>query len=283
MNRFNFFAVVLLAIAGCGNPSTHTAEYAGLDNLGAKMANGPMETDVAFAASDDRMPTDPEPAQQRRVIKEGYLTFETESLADTRQRVDSVLRQFGGHIDSEREYSTSGRVSHTLTVRVPFERFDQFVDELGKDIGAFEDKSITSRDVTAEYIDVVARTKTKKELEQRYLALLKQANSVKEILDIETALGNIRAEIESMEGQIRYLTDQTDYSTLQISYYTTVSEKLAFGNKFSRGFVNGWNNLIWFFVGLVNVWPFVVLFPIAIVIIARWARRRREKRRAANP
>lgn len=282
MNKFHILAALLLAFAGCGGPSHQTAEYAGLENMGAKVANGAMDMEVSFSAPEDGQSTDPAPVQQRRVIKEGYLTFETESLADTRVRVDSVLRQFGGHIDSEREYSTSSRVSHTLTVRVPFERFDEFVDELGKGVGAFEDKSITSRDVTAEYIDVVARAKTKKELEERYLVLLKQANSVKEILDIETALGNIRAEIESMEGQIRYLVNQTEYSTLQISYHTVVSEKPVFGNKFSRGFVNGWNNLIWFFVGLVNVWPFVVLVPIGIVLIVRWLRGRREKRKAAN-
>lgn len=283
MNKLNLLATLCLAFAACGGPSHQASEYNSLDNMGAKVANAPLETEVAFAAPEERVSNNPEPAPQRRVIKEGYITFESHALAETRQRIDSILRQCDGHIDADREYSIPGRISHTLTVRVPSDRFETFVDALSEGVGVFEDKSITSRDVTAEYIDVVARMKTKKELEQRYLDLLRQANSLKEIIDIETALGNIRAEIESMEGQIRYLTHQTDYATLQLTYYKTVANKPVFGNKFSNGFVNGWNNLIWFFVGLVNIWPFVILLPLGILLIIRWVKRRRAKRGAANP
>lgn len=283
MNKFNLLAAIAIAFASCGSPSHEAADYAGVDNMGAKRALAPTEAEASFAPPQGSASTDPEPAQQRRPIKEGYLTFESPSLTDTRQRIDSVLRRYEGHIDADRQYSMPERISHTLTVRVPSDRFEAFVDALGESVGTFEDKSITSRDVTAEYIDVVARMKTKKELEQRYLALLKQANSVKEIIDIETALGNIRAEIESMEGQVRYLTNQTDYATLQITYYKTVAGKPLFGRKFSQGFVNGWNNLIWFFVGLANIWPFVVLLPLGIFLLIRRTKRRREKRRRAAP
>lgn len=285
MNRFSLLAVLFLALAGCSNPSYNTEAYdAPLDKMSAAVANGGMqEMEIALGEPEDGAPASEAPAHARRVIKEGQLSFESQSLPDTRQRIDSILQRMGGHVDSEREYSTSGRVSQALTVRVPVGRFDEFVDELGKGVKSFDDKSINSRDVTAEYIDVVARAKTKKELEQRYLALLRQANSVEEILSIEKELGNIRADIESMEGRIRYLADQTDYSTLHITYYTVVPERTAFGNKFSQGFVNGWNNLIWFFVGLVNIWPFVVLIPLTLFVAGRWLAKRRNKRRDANP
>src|SRR5690606_14967650 len=112
---------------------------------------------------------------------------------------------------------------------------------------------------------------------QRYLELLKKGNTVTEVLEIERELGNVRAEIESIEGRLRYLRDQTDYSTLAITYYKSIPEQTSFGNKFSRGFVNGWNNLVWFFVGLVNIWPFVLIFAGVAYWFGFWIKRRRNR------
>ena len=73
---------------------------------------------------------------------------------------------------------------------------------------------IDSQDVTEEYIDITARLKTKKELEARYLELLKKANKVEEIVSIEKEIGNLRSDIESIEGRLRYINNAVAYSTL---------------------------------------------------------------------
>lgn len=279
MNRLNLFAVLFLAFVGCGQPSYRLADSEMVDKMAASHANGTWESEIELMEPDANAE---QPVHERKVIKEGHISFESNDLVDTRQYIDSILRSTNGYVSSEREFTNPSRISQSLSIRIPFGRFDEFVDKLSQGIGTFDDKSITTRDVTAEYIDVSARIRTKKELEQRYLELLKRANSVTEILEIESELGNIRGEIESMEGRLRYLADQTDYSTLEIMYYKTISEKTAFGNKFSQGFVNGWNNLIWFLVGLVNIWPFVILIPVASVLTLRWLRLRRKRRRADN-
>lgn len=279
MNRLNLFAVLFLAFVGCGQPSYRLADSEMVDKMAASHTNGTWDSEIELMEPDANAE---HPVHERKVIKEGHISFESNDLVDTRQYIDSILRSTNGYVSSEREFTNPSRISQSLSIRIPFGRFDEFVDKLSQGIGTFDDKSITTRDVTAEYIDVSARIRTKKELEQRYLELLKRANSVTEILEIESELGNIRGDIESMEGRLRYLADQTDYSTLEIMYYKTISEKTAFGNKFSQGFVNGWNNLIWFLVGLVNIWPFVILIPVASVLTLRWLRLRRKRRRADN-
>lgn len=276
MIRVTPFAVFILLLIGCSNPSHRPSEYADMDKMAASASNGVMESEIELG---EPPINHNQSLSQQKIIKEGYISFESNDLLDTRQHVDSVLNHTGGYISSEREYTVSNRISQSLNVRVPIKRFDEFVEKLSQGVGTFDDKSISSRDVTTEYIDVAARTKTKKELEQRYLALLQKAQSVSEILEIERELNTVRADIESMESRLRYLTDQTDYSTLEITYYKNIAKKTAFSSKFSRGFVNGWNNLIWFFVGVVNIWPFVVLVPLITVITLRWLRVRRAKHR----
>lgn len=59
-----------------------------------------------------------------------------------------------------------------------------------KGVDKFDHKNIEVKDVTEEFLDVKARLKTKKELEDRYIDLLKKANNIKEILEIETRLDN---------------------------------------------------------------------------------------------
>jgi len=44
------------------------------------------------------------------------------------------------------------------------------------------------------------------------------------------------------------------------------------------GFRNGWQNLIWFVVGLVNVWPFVLIVAGLVFLFIRWRRKVRRKK-----
>ena len=136
-------------------------------------------------------------------------------------------------------------------------------------------------DVTEEFLDIQARLKTKKELEYRYLALLKQAKDVSDILEIEEKMGQLRSDIESIEGRMKYLQSQVRFSTLTVSFYETVPNSVSFGNKFKYGFKNGWENLIWFFVGLINIWPFIIIIAGSIWGLIVYRRNRREKKKSS--
>ena len=133
------------------------------------------------------------------------------------------------------------------------------MDDATKGVERFDNKEINVKDVTEEFLDIQARVKTKKELELRYIDLLKKARNVTEILEIEKQIGLLRAEIESIEGRLKYLEDQVSFSTLTMTFYETVPNESAFGKQFQNGFRNGIDNLMWFFVGLTNIWPFIVI------------------------
>jgi hypothetical protein len=134
--------------------------------------------------------------------------------------------------------------------------------------------------VTEEFIDIQARIKTKKELENRYKELLAKANTVEELLSIEKELGTLRTEIESIEGRLKYLQDRVSLSSLTIEYYELTTSSFRFIPKLGKSFVTGWNWFLSFIVGLVHMWPFIVLFVAALIISLRINRKKKKTKNA---
>ncbi|MEZ5003624.1 MAG: DUF4349 domain-containing protein [Chitinophagales bacterium] len=209
----------------------------------------------------------------RKLIKEGWVEFETKSIETTGQKLIALVEQYKGYVASDNVYKSTGRTTNTVTIRIPAETFDQVLEAAIQDVKKIDNKQINVRDVTEEFVDIEARLKTKRALETRYSELLQQAKSVSEILEIESELGSLRADIESIEGRLKYLQNQVSFSTLHLTFYETYASDIAFNRKFKEGFQNGWDNLFYFFVFLTNIWPFIVL-GILFILGIRWYRRR---------
>jgi Domain of unknown function (DUF4349) len=196
---------------------------------------------------------------ERKLIKEGRVEFETDNISSTRKLIFESIDKYKGYTSSDQEYKSVGRISNTIVIRVPAKNFDLLLNDATKGVTKFDSKNIEVKDVTEEFLDIQVRLKTKKELENRYLELLKKANSVTEILEVEKQIGQLRSEIESIEGRLNYLKSKVSLSTLTMTFYQTVPNETEFGNKFKNGFRNGWDNFIWFFVFLTNIWPFILI------------------------
>ena len=215
------------------------------------MANPEMDTPTSEQKTKETV--------ERKLIKEGRVEFETASLSATRKTIFEAVKKYEAYVSSDQEFKSPGRTSNTLIIRVPERHFDNLLSEATQGVDKFESKEINVKDVTEEFLDIQARLKTKKELEQRYLELLKQAKNVTEMLEIEKQIGQLRTEIESIEGRLNYLQDRVSFSTLTMTFYENIPYETEFGQKFKKGFKNGWDNLIWFFVALTNIWTFLLI------------------------
>lgn len=214
-------------------------------------------------------------AVERKVIKEGNLSFETDDLVRAQLNLDSLIKRHNGYATSDQSFRTFGRESRSLVVRVPAANFDALVAAIDPIALRIDQRDIRTQDVTEEFVDVEARLRTKKELENRYLKLLDRADQVEEILAIEQQIGTLRADIEATEGRLRYLTSQSDYSTLNISFYKTIPTTSEFGHRFKDGVGNGWENFVDFIIWLVNGWPFLIVLVAALVVWRRWRKQRK--------
>ncbi len=214
-------------------------------------------------------PAPPTEFTDRKIIREGDLYFECRDILETETFLKSEVKTAKGYISNESSNSYGERSEKRLSIRIPSDQLDSLLEKIQAHAVRIENTNIRSEDVTEQYIDVEARLKTKKELEIRYLSLLQQAKNVDEILQIERELANIRGEIESMQGRLNYLKDRTSMSTLNVTFFVEGEKAFGFTSKLGQGIQNGWTNLQWFIVFLVNLWPFFLILGVVLFIVLR--------------
>lgn len=211
---------------------------------------------------------------EKKLIRNGSLEFKTNDVRQTKLEIEKFCKENNAYISNENENNLNDRIQYNQTIRVPAERFEQLVSKIESLATKVENKNIFIQDVTEEFIDVTARLKTKRELETRYLEILNRANTVEEIISVESQIANVRSEIESMQGRLEYLKNQVTLSTLQISFYETIGTSFGFAGKFNESLKAGWQNLLSFIIVLITLWPFAIALGLSLFI---WRRKRNRK------
>lgn len=210
---------------------------------------------------------------EQKIIKTGDIRFETNDLEETYSKMTTAVKKHNAIVQNDIEGKDYGSVFRKIIVRVPSKNFDLFLSDISKGVAYFDNKEISSQDVTEEYIDIDARLKAKKVLESRYLELLKKANKVTEMLEIEKQLSAIREEIEAKEGQLRYMQSQISMSTITIEFYKTVANEggatISYGSKIWNAIKSGFNGISSFFIGLLSIWPFLIVLATAVYFIRK--------------
>lgn len=199
----------------------------------------------------------------RKLIKNGTLEFETQDLQTTLNTIKQAADAAGGYIANEHSTTNHSQFWNSVTVRMPSSEFDNFIIQVSRGVDKFDKREIKSQDVTEEYVDLQARIEAKKKLENRYLEILKTADTVKDILQVEAEAGKIREDIERAEGRLRFLESKTSLSTVNIGFYKTTELITVAENTFiasiKDGLMNGVSIIEAIIIGLVNIWPLLIL------------------------
>lgn len=206
------------------------------------------------------------------LIKNGQLNVEVDDVVKFRSSIGENLKKYEAYISNEEQDKNYYGISNTLTIRVPAAKFDSLLAAFESEKGKITHKSISVQDVTAEYLDIAGRLKTRKEVRARYQALLGKANKVSEIIEIEEAARKVQEEIEAAEGRMKYLRNQASFSTLtlyisqKLEYY---DEADGFWHRLINAFENGWQGFLTFLIGLAHLWIFLILGSIAFYLIRK--------------
>ncbi len=242
-------------------------------NGNEEVATAAMEVTEAPPPPPASPPTGSEIPTEAKIIKNANIRFETNDLNESYTAIQNAVKKHGAIIQNDNEGKDYGTVFRNLVVRIPSKNFDVFIADISKGVSYFDKKEISSDDVTEQYIDIDARLKAKKVLEIRYFELLKKANKVSEMIEIETQLATIREEIEAKEGQLRYMQSRVSMSTISIECYKTVAEQEgateSFGSKIWTAIASGFNSMSNFFIGLLQVWPFILIFVLGFYFIRK--------------
>lgn len=220
------------------------------------------------------------PEQSRKLVKDGNIQIQVEDYKKERDSILALLKRFEGYVASENESRQSYRLSNNFTLRVPSGHFDALMDAIAKRAEQVTYRNVNVRDVTGQYYDLELRIRNKKELEKRYLEILSRAGTVKEMLEIEATLNEVRTEIESMEGSFKLLSSQIEYSTINLTIFKVLEytyepvPRPGFGQRVMVALQAGWNGFLSLLVGLVHIWPLFLVSALIVFIILRWNRRK---------
>jgi hypothetical protein len=225
-------------------------------------------------------PPPPPLNKEQKIIKTARLAFETKDVEATHKKILQLASQYKGLVQNDNSGKDYNRIYKNMTVRIPTENFQQFIDGISEGVAYFDQKDISRQDVSEEFVDLEARLKAKRVLEERYLELLKKANKVEEMLQIERELSNIREEIEAKQGRLQYLQSQVSMSTVNIEFYKTTAETgitQSYGQKMKNALQGGWNGISVFFLGILYLWPLFLVAIIVVIILRIFLKKRKPK------
>ncbi|MEM9326617.1 MAG: DUF4349 domain-containing protein [Bacteroidota bacterium] len=219
----------------------------------------------------------------KQVIKTGGIDFESKDIDEDLKSIREVLTKYQAYIENERQSKTSSRIECYITIRVPAETYDTLFESLSGLGARLDNRYSNVEDVTQRYYDLVTRIKNRKALEQRYLELLGKASKIEDLLEIEKKLNEVRTEIEGLQGQFNYLSKQVRLSTINLSFYEELpyvygrSNRKGFGARIVRALDQGWQGFLSFFVGLITIWPFLLIAVGAAVLSRRFLKFKKKK------
>lgn len=233
-------------------------------------------------------------ASNRKLISRVNLSVETENYTELLGEIEARVASCGGYIEymeANTRYSSSTRYAN-LTIRVPADRLDSFTGGIAE-ISNVVYRSESNEDITSTYVDTQSRRDALAVEQARLLELLETAESLSDILEIESRLTQVRYELENMESQLRTYDNLVDYATIQldvseVEVYTEVEEK-GFWEKIGDGFVNSlesiWTGAKGIFSFLIIALPYLAVFvivPLAVLFICLRVRKKRRAKRTAR-
>jgi len=217
----------------------------------------------------------------RKIIRDGNMEVRVDDLDEGKKDIDTLVRKFKAYYSNESFNNADFSRGFSLTIRIPSESFDAFVSVIEEGPGDVVFKNISSRDVTEEFIDLETRLANKRNYLTRYGELLKKANTVKDILEIEEKIRLIEEEVESTQGRLKYLNNQVDYSTLNLhlskkndfSIYSN-NYRGTFIDRLKMALVKGWFGLVSFVLFLIRIWPFWIIAAAVFIIVMKYRKKK---------
>ena len=216
-----------LLVVGCGaSPSMPLMESAQSDRAEggyAPEAEGfaakPQEMPQEMPAGDaDYAVSEQELAQaSRMIIYNGDLSIVVKNVEETQEAVVALVEDADGYVVSSGSYAYGeGLRRANLRIRVPAERFNDVMGTLRDLALEIEQDSISSQDVTQEYVDLESRLTALEAKAERLEELMDQAEDTEAVLAVYEELSETQVRIEETKGRMRYLERSAAMATIDI-------------------------------------------------------------------
>ncbi len=250
----------------------------------AEAAPAPAEPGVDLGGAEE-IAVIPLPEVGPKVIQIATLSLSVERgrFDETVDRARTIAAGLGGFVTaSSASQGTDQRlVRGSLVVRVPQRSYAQAMARLAE-LGKVTGREESGQDVSQQYVDLEARERHLEAVERQLLGFLSKTETVADALIVQDRLNQVQLQLEEVRGQLRYLDDQTSFSTITLN----VAERgvpVAGGKDGGWGIADAWQTAAdgflkvigAVFVGLATAGPILAALALAFLGWRWWLRRRR--------
>lgn len=256
--NFILFVFTLFSLTACGNSPQGKCERVAAEE--SEVAEAEMEPTSSVENS-------PEPSApiDRKLVKKGDVRIEV-----LEANVDSVANNLNKLIVKYNGYKSSDVQSawnYNSVAKIPTAYFDRFVEELNTIGGKMVNKRINVQDMTDYYSDLQSAIKSKEAALEQYRVLLKRANKISEIIEIQTKIDRIQEEIDRNTQTKLNIDKKVAYGELEITLVVSDHEtktiedsnEPSFWSKIGDAVSGGWELIQLLVIGLLYIWPILLI------------------------
>ncbi|WP_326587352.1 DUF4349 domain-containing protein [Streptomyces sp. NBC_01294] len=287
-----------LALTGCGAAdegratSADKAAVAPAPASGGKAPEGAQGAAAAPAPAASPADKNAPPAVVRpNVIRTATLGIETtdaqKALAAARTAADGA----GGYVGNEStRRGEDGRMTSTVTLRVPGERYDAVLGAM-EGSGKLLHRKVDAQDVTEKVADIGSRVASQQASVARVRDMMGKASTLSDVVMLESELSRRQSDLESLLAQQTALKDQTSMGTITLEVSEPAVKPEAVEKKekeptFLGALAGGWDVFTrivrYLTVAVGALLPFALTAALVLFVV-RLYRSRRPARPKASP
>lgn len=212
----------------------------------------------------------------RQIIRNAQIEMECADFKSFSAQLNGVVKSNDAWVDSEQETQSDYRRQNVLTIKVPVSKFEALMQAITSLKAVVKEKKTSSEDVTNAIVDVQGRLEAKRQTRARYMELLKQANKMEDILQVQEQINAITEDIESATYNMKNMQAQVAVSTISLTYYQPIESPNGYNEPgvFTRmldALAKGGSGIIELSIVLLTLWPLWLVVGGLIF----WIRKRR--------
>lgn len=141
----------------------------------------------------------------RKIVRTASLVFEVDDQGKARALVRAAAFRHGGEIDSDQSTGEGENQSGVIVIKAAPEQLDAILKELDG-VGRAVSRSVSSQNMSEEYVDLKARLENYRKVEKRLTDLLAfKTHKLGDVLQVEHELERVGQEIEQTLGRMKYI------------------------------------------------------------------------------
>lgn len=265
----------LALIAGCTAGSKK-------DNAAQLPAQGPAAGAGAGATSNRGPAASTPDLTERALVKTASLSVRVTDVNAQAGRAVGIATAVGGDVLADQRDGAGVHAIADLTLEVPPDTLETDLDRLAA-LGDQLDRTTSSDDVTQQVVDVASRLVSLRDSLNRVRTLYGRANTIADVIRLESELTSRQAELEKLETQQHDLARQTARATIKVHLQARPAVRSVPPPKHhggvGRGFSGGWHAFVtsvrWTVTAFGAVLPFLAVVLVGSGGALWWHRRAR--------